>query len=132
MGWLETRADVEEGAIVLIDRPRRVGATAIVLDIFPVVEVSLLVKLLVRAHTSTARESTVTCTTLMAAARLHTATNRAPTLGVILHQRLSCTCNLTNRGENRVLRRSAALREGDEVGVVTLRRHGRHSVLVGH
>lgn len=85
-GWLEARADVEEGTIVLIRRRLNVGDAAVVLDVIPVLEISLLIKLLVRVNTRTAGDAAITCPTLVTAARLHAAANGTPPLGVVLHE----------------------------------------------
>lgn len=128
-GWLEARADVEEGTIVLIRRRLNVGDAAVVLDVIPVLEISLLIKLLVRVNTRTAGDATVTCSTLVATARLHAAANGAPPLGVVLHQRNRGAGEYTNRGEDAVLRDAAAVVHGAKVGGVVVRRR-RHCVLV--
>lgn len=58
--WLEAGADVEEGTIVLVRRRLNVGDAAVVLNVIPVLEISLLIKLLVRANPGTTGDTAVT------------------------------------------------------------------------
>lgn len=117
---LEARPDVEERAVVLEGVRHGVGGATVVLHVIPGGDISVLLKLIVRAEARVTRQPALTRAAVLPAAGLDAAPNRLPPLKVRRQKRERLAGQLTQGGQHEVGRRDVALM------LETRRRRGRH------